>query len=610
MKHILFIAIFSALIGLVACGDKQVVTDVLNRAETLMDEHPDSSLVLLRTLTFDDFRKESNRARYALLHSQALDKNYIDVTSDSLISVAVEYYKDKDDVRGKFLSYYYEGRVHINAENLMKAMLSFSKAEQLGGELQDSLALGLLYSNLGDIYREYYDFPKSLASYQKAEACYGQASKEQHRLYAMLDQAEIVRNMGDVEESYRLLKEVQQGAERINNKKLDKTVLGNLFILYVKEERFEEAQSLYDELRSRYGLKDRTVPFWGYTSRLFASQNDESKALQALIQGWNLTKTSKDSVIMYNHAAKVYEHFKQPEKAYEYVVAATLLQNELVRVNLQQPILTIQNNYLSDELRNQIEKVDLEKRLRIVSTLLIVVVAVIVIYFLQRVIRERYLKKLQQREAVYSKELQRLKDILMEKEQHVRIQVEQLNAEIIVHESYRRKVEELKCEIVQKDESFHLFIKEVDRVQEEQQVKQRELHALAGKLFASRTKLVNDLLDCIYSDADNKDLVRQRLALLMEQVLKEYGPRKSVYLKLEQTVDECYGGIMQQIRAKVLLPDEESYQQVCYHLAGFSVKVIALLMGDTPNKIYKRRDRIRAKMGIVNELMDKYLLRI
>ena len=96
----------------------------------------------------------------------------------------------------------------------------------------------------------------------------------------------------------------------------------------------------------------------------------------------------------------------------------------------------------------------------------------------------------------------------------------------------------------------------------------------------------------------------------MEQVLKEYGPRKSVYLKLEQTVDECYGGIMQQIRAKVLLPDEESYQQVCYHLAGFSVKVIALLMGDTPNKIYKRRDRIRAKMGIVNELMDKYLLRI
>ena len=68
MKYILHIVFLSALIGLVACGDKQIVTDVLNRAETLMNEHPDSSLVLLRTLTFDDFRKESNRARYALLH--------------------------------------------------------------------------------------------------------------------------------------------------------------------------------------------------------------------------------------------------------------------------------------------------------------------------------------------------------------------------------------------------------------------------------------------------------------------------------------------------------------------------------------------------------------
>ena len=104
MKNILFI--FTLLITFTACGDKQAVTDVLNRAEVLMNEHPDSSLVLLRTLTFDDFRKESNRARYALLHSQALDKNYIDVTNDSLISVALEYYKDKDDVRSKFLSYY------------------------------------------------------------------------------------------------------------------------------------------------------------------------------------------------------------------------------------------------------------------------------------------------------------------------------------------------------------------------------------------------------------------------------------------------------------------------------------------------------------------------
>ena len=104
MKNIL--SILTLLLAFTACSDKKAVTDVLNRAEAVMASHPDSSLTLLRTLTFDDFRKEKNRARYALLHSQALDRNYIDTTRDSLVSVAVEYYKDGNDVRSKFLVFF------------------------------------------------------------------------------------------------------------------------------------------------------------------------------------------------------------------------------------------------------------------------------------------------------------------------------------------------------------------------------------------------------------------------------------------------------------------------------------------------------------------------
>ena len=104
MKNILSLLLL--LLAFTACGDKKAVTDVLNRAEAVMNEHPDSALNLLRTLTFDDFRKEKNRARYALLHSQALDRNYIDTTRDSLVSVAVEYYKDGNDVRSKFFVFF------------------------------------------------------------------------------------------------------------------------------------------------------------------------------------------------------------------------------------------------------------------------------------------------------------------------------------------------------------------------------------------------------------------------------------------------------------------------------------------------------------------------
>ena len=608
MKHILHIVFLSALIGLVACGDKQVVTDVLNRAETLMDEHPDSSLVLLRTLTFDDFRKESNRARYALLHSQALDKNYIDVTSDSLISVAVDYYKDKDDVRSKFLSYYYMGRVHANGGNSLKAMLSFTKAEQLEGEIQDSLALGLLYSQLGDLYREYYDFPKSLDAYEKAEVCYGQISKERHRLYAMLDQAYVIRDMGKIAEAFQMFQEVRLNSEQANDNALIRNVLGSLFMLCVQESQMEEAQLLYNDLYDKYGFKHKTSAFWGSVSRFFSSQNNESKAFYALEQGWSLTRTPNDSAILYRDAAKVYAHFKQPEKAYHCVVKATTLQNRLVQESLQQPVLSLRNEYLSGELKNQTEKLRLEKYLRMVSIILVVVIAIIVVYFLHRMIRKLYLKKLRQRNAVYTMELKRLKNIILDKEHHVLAQVEQLNKAMVLHENTRQKLESLKEEIMQKDESFHQYVEEVDKIQEQQRIRQKELADLSAELLVNRTKLINALLDCIYTDADNKDAVFQKLTLFAEQLMKEYKSEKRTYLDLERVVNECYDGIMLRIRAEVQLPDEASYRQVCYHLAGFSVKVIALMMGDTPNKIYKRRDRIRVKLERINAVVNKNLL--
>lgn len=73
------------LAGLLCWGCKQTdVTQVLDRAETCMAERPDSSLYLLRTLDKRHISGSLRKARYALLYSQALDKNYIDVDNDSV----------------------------------------------------------------------------------------------------------------------------------------------------------------------------------------------------------------------------------------------------------------------------------------------------------------------------------------------------------------------------------------------------------------------------------------------------------------------------------------------------------------------------------------------
>ena len=106
MKRTLTLYLLLSLLLLTGCNDPKHVTDALIRAEAWMNEHPDSALNLLKGIEQPELQTREHHARYALLYSQALDKNYIDLTSDSLINIAVDYYKDRDDVRAKFLSYY------------------------------------------------------------------------------------------------------------------------------------------------------------------------------------------------------------------------------------------------------------------------------------------------------------------------------------------------------------------------------------------------------------------------------------------------------------------------------------------------------------------------
>ena len=151
MKHLLQHIILCLLVVLpfAGCRDHSPVADKLQQAETVMNEHPDSALTILKSIGQLVLHTKEHHARYALLYSQALDKNYIDLTYDSLINIAVDYNKNCDDVKAKFLSYFYLGRIYTNANYLTQATLAYMEADQLVDELDDDYAAGLLYKQIG-----------------------------------------------------------------------------------------------------------------------------------------------------------------------------------------------------------------------------------------------------------------------------------------------------------------------------------------------------------------------------------------------------------------------------------------------------------------------------
>ena len=93
MKHLLYILPVIILTSCTAIDVRRTLNDV----ETYIAERPDSALSVLESIDTTSLTTKGLRAHHALLHAMALDKNYIDVTDDSLALTAVNYFQKRPE---------------------------------------------------------------------------------------------------------------------------------------------------------------------------------------------------------------------------------------------------------------------------------------------------------------------------------------------------------------------------------------------------------------------------------------------------------------------------------------------------------------------------------
>ena len=118
--RIIYALAFSA--ALLSCSG-QSITDRMDKAEKIMHERPDSALSILSDIDRNSIPGKHLKARYALLYSMVLDKNYIDTTDVSVIMPAVEYYSKRNNREYRSKSRYYLGRIYANRNEIDNAMV-------------------------------------------------------------------------------------------------------------------------------------------------------------------------------------------------------------------------------------------------------------------------------------------------------------------------------------------------------------------------------------------------------------------------------------------------------------------------------------------------------
>lgn len=220
---------------LIACQQQEKEMVLLNKADSLMSTCPDEALQLLESTNLSKMPTPASRAKYIVLLTQALDKNYKTPTSDSLIRIATHYYDStENDVAMQAKAHYYLGRVYQELGDNPATTREFLTAMPLVKQSKDHKLLCMLYGNLGYVYSQQDLLDKADSLYVCEEKLLKQEADSAHLATLLVQRADICIMKGAEfhAKAEELLQDALSIAEKMNNPHVEIEVLASLRFLY------------------------------------------------------------------------------------------------------------------------------------------------------------------------------------------------------------------------------------------------------------------------------------------------------------------------------------------------------------------------------------------
>ena len=194
MKSSYICCVLLFVLFLVSCTDRRSegqVARLLRQAETCMEECPDSALVYLHQIPDPEKLTGENQADYCLLLTQAMDKNDLPLSSDSLIQIAVSYYSNGKDRLKKGKASFYLGRVKSSRGMLEDTQKYFLEAFSLLDVTDNLKYQALVRNHLGQLYMNLDLYQDALIMNSQSVSLFQQLTDTANLVYAERDMGRI-----------------------------------------------------------------------------------------------------------------------------------------------------------------------------------------------------------------------------------------------------------------------------------------------------------------------------------------------------------------------------------------------------------------------------------
>ena len=379
------------LCAVLSCSDNTAVMAELDRAEAVMEEYPGSALALLDTLDRSRLVTREARARHALLYSQALDKNYIDLSTDSIINPAVKYYSRHGSHDYRLMTQYYLGRIYQNAGDNESAMRCFVQAERYVPECSDAGMAARLYTAMTAIYYSVYQFEKALtASVNAADYYLSDADTNQYadkmitaanislllqdtvKIHEYLSKVRLVfRSISDEEKGYyfgEYLASLPKDSVRLTSTVLDEylsTVTDpayqdhiNIAIAWYRIGQPDSALSVLTQSESDFQTELR---YWLLLAYIWENKNDYNKAYQYLKEYTNL-EVKKRQAAVNDDTKYIKEQLKSERRHYRLTISLVASTLATVIITLLAYLLILRSRNARLRAENSCSKAMTEKQ--------------------------------------------------------------------------------------------------------------------------------------------------------------------------------------------------------------------------------------------------------
>lgn len=353
------------------------VENILNDVDSYIMERPDSALLVLESIKREELKSERIKAHHALLYSMALDKNYIDVKDDSIAMVAVNYYSKHGSGKNKARAYYYLGNVYYYRKEYDRAIVEFSKAEELA-EIYDSLYWGMTKDAQAHSHQANYNEVESLNCFLKAYEIFSGLSDFNRTQSVKANLASVYTSQFEYTKAENLL------VELLNTDGLkESTRINSLcYYAYLKvikpDSELDDAVKLYDKVVEYNNMMIQDYWAYAYALNQIGRMEESEKFIEHLTA---IDTTTTASYWLYRISKKNGDL----ASALSYLEESNFKDNEVITEALSQSLSIVQRDYYE----SQSEILGLKAKNRtLISLSLILFISLMVITFIIYVKRQ------------------------------------------------------------------------------------------------------------------------------------------------------------------------------------------------------------------------------